>query len=106
MVNQFLAGIFGNVAYATSSSGITLTNPLNCSDLNACAGLFVNVLWLIAIPLSTIMMLVGGFQMMTAAGDPEKFSEGTKTLRYAAIGLVVILLAGGLVSFIKSLFGQ
>jgi len=97
----------GGVALAvTSTTGINLVNPLSCSDLVCVAQNIVNFLWLLAIPLCTIMMLIGGFQMMTAAGNPEQFSNGSKTLQYAAIGFVVVLLAGGLVTFIKSLFGQ
>ncbi len=58
----------------------------------------------IAAPLTSIMVLVGGFQMMTAAGDPEKFSKGKKTLTYAAVGFVIVLIAGGITSLIKSIF--
>jgi hypothetical protein len=56
----------------------------------------------IATPLATIMVLVGAFQMMTSAGDPEKFSQAKKTLTYAAIGFAIALVAGGVTSIIKN----
>jgi len=112
MVKKLMTGaalILPGIALAGTAfaQGIVLTNPLggNCNDLNCVAQKVIGFLWLIAIPIASIMVLVGGFQMMTSAGDPEKFSSGKKTLTYAAIGLVVILLAGGFASFIKSLFG-
>jgi hypothetical protein len=50
------------------------------------------------------MVLWGGFKMMTSSGDPEKFSSGKKTLLYAAVGFVVVLLANSVVSIIGSIF--
>jgi hypothetical protein len=57
----------------------------------------------IAIPLSVIMVLVGAFQFMTGGGDPEKISQARKTILYAAIGLAVALMAGGITSIVKSI---
>ncbi len=50
------------------------------------------------------MVVWGGFQMMTAAGNPEKFAAGKKTLTSAAIGFVIVLLASGVAQLIKSIF--
>jgi|SRR6185437_5719254 len=57
----------------------------------------------IAIPLSTIMILVGAFQFMSAAGDPEKVSRGRKTIMYAAIGFGLALIASGVTKLITSI---
>jgi hypothetical protein len=59
----------------------------------------------IVIPLASIMVLVGAFQMMTSAGEPEKYTQGRKTILWAAVGLVVALLATSVVTLIKSIFG-
>lgn len=94
--------VLGKIAFAQS-----LTDPLGggetfTSVASSIAGfLFFDV----ATPLCVLMVLVGAFQMMTSAGDPEKFSKGRKTLLYAAIGFVVALCAGGLVNLIKGLLG-
>jgi hypothetical protein len=50
------------------------------------------------------MVLWGGFQMMTSAGDPEKFSTGRKTIVYAAVGFFVVLLANSVATVIQSIF--
>jgi hypothetical protein len=85
---------------------ITLTNPLgdSCKDLSCPVTSVTNFLFTIAIPLCGILILVGGFQMMTAAGDPEKFSKGKKTLLYTVIGFVVVLLAGSVAALIQGVF--
>ncbi len=101
----FLTGM--NVAFAQGGSGaVTLTNPLgsSCNTLSCPATAVINFLFTISIPLCGIFILVGGFQMMTAAGDPEKFSKGKKTLLYAVIGFTVILLAGSVAALIQNIF--
>ena len=70
-------------------SGPELINPIGCDKFGCVADRLINFLIVIAIPLTAIMVLVGGFQMLTAAGNPEKFSSGKKTLIYAAAGFVV-----------------
>lgn len=96
------------VPAALANSGpITLQNPLTgCNDLSCPVTAVINFLFTIAIPLCGIMVLVGGFQMMTAAGNPEKFGTGKKTILYAVIGFVVILLAGSVAALIQSIFSS
>lgn len=88
----------------------TLCDPLgtNCqkgnetflSVVNNVAGfLFTDI----AIPLATIMVLIGAFQFITGGGDPEKISKARKTILYAAIGFAVALIASGVSSIIKSI---
>ena len=50
----------------------------------------------------TIFMIIGGYQMITATGDPKQFEKGRNTLLYAAIGFIVILLADTIVTFIQT----
>jgi hypothetical protein len=56
----------------------------------------LGVLALIAL----IILLRGGFQMVTAAGDEEKYKSWWTILKQAAIGLVVIWLAWFIVSIV------
>ena len=89
----------------SAGSGGILVNPLApCDNFPCLATKIVGFLLEIAVPLTAIMVLVGGFMMITAGGDPEKFSKGKKTLLYAAIGFVVVLFANGIVQVIRSVF--
>lgn len=100
----FLVGI--SVACAQSGNPINLTNPLGSSatvpSVITSIGAFLLAL---AVPLTGIMVIVGAFQMITAAGDPTKFSNGRKTLVYAAVGFAIVLFASSVVPVIKSILG-
>jgi len=81
-----------------------VTNPLSCPDLGCVVTKIIHGLFILAIPVVTIMVLVGGFQIMTAGGDPEKLKNGKKTVLYAAIGFIVIGLAESVAYIIQNAF--
>jgi len=56
------------------------------------------ILWLIALG----VLLRGGFQMVTAAGDEEKYKTGFKILKQAAMWLAFIWISFFIVSIIFS----
>ena len=47
-----------------------------------------------------LMIIINGFLYITAAGDPQRMAQARQGLLYAVIGLVVILLAGTIVTFV------
>lgn len=59
----------------------------------------------ILVALSTIMVLYAAFMYMTSQGDAEKVSKATKTITYAAVAIVVALLAKGFPMLIASIVG-
>ena len=101
----FLAWL--NVAMAQSTGGgtnITLPNPLGGQTfLQVANNVIAFIYYDIAIPLCVVMALIGAFQLMTSAGDPEKASQGRKTLIYTAIGFAVVLIAGGLATLLQNI---
>ena len=99
-------GLFVREAAAANQYGGVLTNPLegSCGSVSACADKIITLLQEIAVPILAIMVLYGGFQMMTAGGDPEKFKSGRSTLLYAAIGFVIVLAATGVKDLIVQIF--
>jgi len=98
------------VAHADQPGGagtppiFTLTNPLSCNDFNQCVDKLTGNLLTISIPIAAIMILVGGFQIMTAGGNEENLTRGRKTLTYAAIGFAVVVLAKSVVTILQSIF--
>ena len=102
----FLAGI-GVASAQGGTQAIKLVDPLGGNESFATVATAVAsfLFWDIALPLCTIMVLVGAFKLMTSAGDPEKVSEGRKTILYAAIGFVIALLAGSVTNIIKNFIG-
>lgn len=50
--------------------------------------------------IALVILILGGFQMVTAAGDETKYKKGFKILQQAAIGLVFIWVSWLVVSVI------
>jgi len=49
---------------------------------------------------AVVMILIGGFQWMTAGGNEEKVASAKKIISAAVIGLIIILLAWAIVIFV------
>ena len=52
--------------------------------------------------IAVVMILLGGFKYMTAAGAEEKIKDAKKIIIAGIIGLVIILSAFGIASFVIS----
>lgn len=89
---------------AFESSGGTnglIDNPLRFDSLSSLLVEIGQQLYLVAIPIVTIMVLYGAFLMLTSGGDPAQFNKGKKAILYAIIGFIVVLVAGGIPTLIK-----
>lgn len=54
--------------------------------------------------IASIMVVIGAFQILFAAGDPEKFITGRRTIIYTTIAYAIILLSKGITLVIKDFF--
>jgi len=52
-----------------------------------------------------IMLIVGGFQFLTAGGDQKKTQAASSTLTYAIFGLVAVIAAWFILLFIEKFTG-
>jgi hypothetical protein len=52
-----------------------------------------------------IMLIAGGFQFITAGGDPQKVEQAKKTLTYAIAGIILLALAFLILRFISTFTG-
>jgi hypothetical protein len=57
------------------------------------------------IALVALFTILGAFDILTAAGDPEKVSKGRARIMYAMIGLAIALLSRAVPSVVKALIG-
>lgn len=101
-INKALAQVAG---VPQGGSGINLQNPLGAGSIPALLDKIADYLIYIGAPILAIMILWGGFQILTAAGEPEKFKTGRTTIIYAAVGYGIILISKGITLIIKELFG-
>ncbi len=51
-----------------------------------------------------ILIIISGIKIITSNGNKEKFGGAQKTLTYAIIGLVIIILAGVVIKIISTIF--
>ena len=49
---------------------------------------------------AVILIIMAGYNFITAAGDPEKIEKGQKGLTAAVIGMIIVLLARTLVMYL------
>lgn len=84
-----------------TNGAIKLDNPLgqNATIQSVLKRVFNQLAWLLTFVIP-IIIIIGAFQMMFAAGNPEKFATGQKTITYAIIGYVIVLMANGLISIV------
>lgn len=54
--------------------------------------------------LAVIFIIIGGLQIATAAGNPARLKQGREAVIYSVIGIVVALMAYGVVAFIAGRF--
>ena len=52
-----------------------------------------------------IMLLVGGFQLVTSGGDPKAAGQARSTLTYAVIGIVLVVAAWLIIQAIAQFTG-
>lgn len=62
-----------------------------------------DVVTVIAIPLATIMIIYGGFVIMTAGGSDEKLKRGKSIIISAVIGIVISLGSYIIITTIKAI---
>ena len=99
---------FGGVSCSGSAASSALcsgksnsgTNPLTGTN-----GLIHKVTLIIALLTGTvavIIIIVGGFMYITSGGDPQKVGNAKNTILYAVVGLIIIVAAQTIITFVLS----
>ncbi|GAA2456208.1 hypothetical protein GCM10010191_89440 [Actinomadura vinacea] len=65
-----------------------------------------NVIVSLLVGLATLFATIGGVRYILAGGDPGEVEAAKKTLRYAALGYGVAVLAPVLVKLLQSVVGE
>ncbi len=93
MATPALAGVDVGLNYATGA-GLGQRDPrdIAASIINIMLG-FLGIL-------AVIIILIGGFKWMTAAGNEDQVGEAKKIIVAGIIGLVIILASWGIASFV------
>lgn len=87
------------------SSGLSIDNPLQSTSFEELLDLVTNIMFWIALALVPLLFIIAALYFVTSAGDPGKLETAKKIMLYTIIGLVIILLAKGLVRMVISFIG-
>ena len=82
------------------------TDPTK-GGLNSIFILIGNVLSLLLFAagvLSIIFVLIGAFQYVLSAGNPQATAKAKNTITFAIVGLVIVMLSLVIVQFVRGLF--
>lgn len=75
---------------------VWILNPLKIDTVQGLIDLVLNWLLMIAIPLSTIVILYGAVLFMTSGGDKGRTKKARDVIRDVVIGIIILLLAKGI----------
>ncbi len=95
----------GNTFGSGGSQTITIPNPLGANSFEELIVRINRWLLVIAAPILTLMIVIGAFQILTGAGNPENITKGRHTITYAIIGYALLLLSSGIIFIIRQVLG-
>ncbi len=105
----------GSIAAPNSTAAAECGTGIYCSDSAAKWGMFcvMNTLYsvtdwifVILVALAGLFVILGAMNLLTSAGAPEKVTSGRSYIMYAAIGLIVGLLAKIIPSLVRMIAGM
>jgi hypothetical protein len=88
----------GNAVNGTEP--INITNPLNVDSPQLLIGRVINSILGVVGSLALVMFVYGGLIWMTSSGSSDQVKKGKDILIWAAIGLVIIFSAYGIIRFV------
>jgi hypothetical protein len=91
--------------FAQEWSDTTGQTPAKIQDLAIIIQRILNIAIRLAGIAAFVMLIVGGFQYLTAGGDPKKTQAAGSTLTYAIFGLVAVIAAWFILLFIENFTG-
>lgn len=74
-------------------------------NLGYIMGNIADMVWYVFAGLAIIMFLIAGIKFLTAQGDVKKVSEARQAVIWGIVGVIVGLLAGGIINFVARLMG-
>lgn len=91
----FLPGIY------TLAEGIT--NPLGDESINSIIGKIVDFIFSLGLAISVIVLAIGAYQYLFSFGSEQKVEQAHKTLWYAVLGIIIMLVGKGLATLITNI---
>ena len=104
-LKSFLSFIPSVLAAETPWSNSTGEEPAKIEDITVIVERVLNIFLSLAGLVAFIMIIVGGFQYLTAGNDPKKTQAAGQTITFAVFGLVAVIAAWFILLFIEKFTG-
>lgn len=83
---------------------INRSEPLELEHLRQLISNVIEIAYTLVGTVSLLFLVIGGFQYITAAGNPDNTTKAKSTLLYAVSGLILVIIAYAIVEFILRRF--
>jgi hypothetical protein len=82
-------------------------SDLGLPEVKADSGvpIILNIVFVVAAILSVIFIIIGGLKYTLSGGDSSGLKSAKETITYAVVGLIITLLAFGIVNYVTGLKG-
>lgn len=85
---------------------VQIENPLGVdADFTSVMDKIIDFVFKIAVVLAPLMIVVGGAIFVTSGGNLQKTDQAKKIMIWTAVGLLVIIMAKGIIALIRQLLG-
>ena len=91
--------------YSCPAGGVCIPNPLKSCSFDDLINSVINFIFYVGLAISVLMGIIGAFYLLTSAGDPKRVQTAKSIFIYTFIGLLILILAKGLVSVVKAVLG-
>jgi len=83
---------------------VRIKNPLTTDTFEGLIAKVIEIIFKLALLIAPIMLIIAGIMFMTAAGDPAKIQNAQNLAKWVIIGLLIVILAQSIVTFLKTTF--
>ena len=90
---------------SSSGGSVEIPNPLKTKSIAELIDRIVNYIIGIATLIFPLIIIYGAWQFLSTGGDMEKVTTARKTITYAVIGYILILLSKGVTMIVAQFLG-
>ncbi len=83
----------------------SIPNPIGYDSFPALINGIVSFIRNLALVVAPIIFLIAGFMYYFSGGNPDKAKDATNLIKWAVVGLVIILIANGITAVITNIMG-
>lgn len=83
---------------------VTIPNPLKADTFEDLLNSIIDFIFYLALGITPLMIVIAGFYFITAEGNPAKIETGKTLIKWALIGLIIVICAKGLIQLLQEIF--